>query len=530
MKATTYLLVTILKNKILSLRKKPALLVIHIIFALSLMGLLIMYMVTDVMVPIDKKFADIRILYAIVAGVGLLSAYTHINMGLSTGGTLFTMSDVSLLFVAPVSSKKILIYGLIKQMGTTLVTAVFILFQISNINNNFDIANIDMFNIFVIYAVVLFFSQLLSIAIYIFSNGNRKRKDIIQYILYGVTAIIAFFIFLSYRESGDLLGSVLNVVDTRTFGMIPVVGWSVMYIKASIEKDILFLVIGLGLFILCSILIIIIFTSGNADYYEDVLLSTETNFNRLQAAKEGKKPNTNGKIKIRKNQVGIGYGIGANVIFYRHILEMKRKSRLILIDKYTVIMTIAVAIGSYVVKLPFTNYLILGISIYILFFSTVIGKLSVELTKPYIYMIPEKSIHKLIAASATNILKPCIDGIIIFSVVCMVSKTSPLLNLFLALAYASSGLLFISFTILCQKLLGGQPGIFISAMLGIGLLILTVAPGIILSVVGILLLPGSFAYLGTLPYSVWCVFVSVLVFLLCGDLLDNSEIDMKKNN
>jgi hypothetical protein len=124
-------------------------------------------------------------------------------------------------------------------------------------------------------------------------------------------------------------------------------------------------------------------------------------------------------------------------------------------------------------------------------------------------------------------IKPCFDAVIIFAVVCLVSKTSPLLNLFLALAYASSGIIFVSYTLLCQRIFGGQPNKLVSAMLGIGLFMLVMTPGISASIAAIYMLPEALVFLGTLPFTFCCVVLSVFIFVVCGDLLDKAEFTGK---
>ncbi|ROR30828.1 putative ABC exporter [Mobilisporobacter senegalensis] len=527
MRGLIYLLLTIMKNRLLSLKKKPAILVIYILCALSIIGMLI----ASTFMPADTttlpNLADIRILYGVVAGIGLIFGYTFVNTGLSTGGTLFTMSDVSLLFVSPVSPIRILIYGLIKQLGTTFLTSIFILFQYVNLKKSFNISGTGMLFIFFIYGIMIFFGQLLSIAVYVYTNGNSKKKTIIRSIVYLIFIGIAFFVYQNYRLNGDILESLLDTADSKLFQMVPLAGWAAMFIKAYIEKDLLFLIIGLGLFILASILIILMITAGEADYYEDVLLSTEINYNKLQAAKEGKITKTKKKIKLRKNELGIQKGNGANVLFYKHLLEAKRSSRLIFVDSYTIMVTLGAGALSYFVNTDFVGYIILGTLVYILFFFTIMGKLTIELTKPFIYMIPDKSIKKLLAASLTNIIKPYIDGLIIFGVVGLITGTSPLLNIFFALAYGSSAMLFISFTILSQRFLGGQLNKVVLFMFGMGLLMLIISPGIIASIVAVSLLPESFLFLGTLPYTLWCLFISGVAFLICGNLLDQTELSDK---
>lgn len=527
MRALTYLMIHTLKNRILQLKKKPVLLVLYLLFAVMIISMFVMYTFVGVNENHSNYYADNRILYSIVAAIGLLFTYIFINTGLSTGGTLFSMADVSLLFVSPVTTRRILFYGLIKQLGTTFLTSIFIVFQLPNLINIFQVDALVIINIFIIYAVIIFFCQLLSMGIYVFSNGNSARKNIIKGIFYGAICIIGAVVFLQYRETGNILESVLSITESKTFGFVPIAGWATMFIKAAVEQNIVFMVVPMLLFLVSTMVVIACFTAGEADYYEDVLLSTELNFNKQQAAKEGKRTASTKKIKVNKEQTGIKKGRGASVIFYKHMLEMRRNNKISFIDKYTIVAAAGAGILCYLVKEPFAGVMALGILVYVLFFFTVMGGLSVELMKPYIYMIPEKSIHKLIAASMASILKPCIDGVIIFTVVAVVLGTSPLENLFLAIAYAATGVLFISFTIVCQKYLGTQPSKLITAFFGIGLFCLIITPAVAVGVVAAVLLPSSLIFLATLPYTLCCILVTVIVFAICGDIFYTSEFTGK---
>src|SRR5699024_1237953 len=106
---------------------------------------------SDIEVGEVESFADIRLLYSILVAFVALVSYSSVSSGLSKGSTLFNMADVGMLFPSPVSSIKILFYGLIKQMGTTLIASIFILFQLGNLKVNFDIDNKGIFFLFFIY-------------------------------------------------------------------------------------------------------------------------------------------------------------------------------------------------------------------------------------------------------------------------------------------------------------------------------------------------------------------------------------------
>lgn len=527
MKALVYLLLTTLKNRILSLRKKPAMLILYLICAASLILVVVVSMFNNNENRITG-YSDIRMLYSFVVGLGAMFIYSYTVTGLSNGGTLFTMADVGLLFTAPISPRRILLYGLIKQMGTTLLTAIFILYQVGTLNNTFGFNGYMVIGIFIIYAIMIFFCQLLTMGIYLFSNGDNSRKNIIRGIMYGCFAIILAFILFKYIASGNILEAIYSVIDTRAFSFVPIAGWSTMFIKAMVEHDIIYLFLSVALYMIFSILIILLFTSKNADYYEDVLKSTEMNYTRLSAAKEGKKVNAfNKKVKVKEEDSRLSRGKGANAFLYKHLLEMKRSSKFLFVDAFTITGAIGGIILAKSMDKQYASYIVFAGLVYIQFFITVSGKLSQELTKHYIYIIPESSRKKVFYSSLTNLVKPFIDGVIIFTVVCVANQSSLILNLFLALAYASTGTLFVSFTILYQKILGGQPNKLVGITVGMFFFFILVLPGSIAAVVSFILLPSSLQVIASLPYTIFGFGITCLVFYLCGNLLDTSEYSGK---
>ncbi|MDF2486709.1 MAG: hypothetical protein K0R46_2877, partial [Herbinix sp.] len=199
MKALSYLMVTRFKNRILSLKRKPAMLVLYLIILACILFSVVILLVTSKNVE-RTQFADERILLLILSGLGILYLWIFTNTGLSTGSSLFTMPDVGLLFVAPISSKKILIYGLISTLGKSLLGSLFIFYQIGNLKANFGYGFKEIFALFLVFALMVLFCQLLSIGIYIFSNGNPKRKRLVLVLMYSLVGIILLGVFILQKQ------------------------------------------------------------------------------------------------------------------------------------------------------------------------------------------------------------------------------------------------------------------------------------------------------------------------------------------
>lgn len=524
MKALSYLLLITLKNRILSIRKKPAYLVLYGIIFVSIIFMFLSTIFTDTPdVPLNN-FSDIRVLYMIILAINLLLMFSQVITGLSNGSTLFNMADVGLLFVSPISSKKILIYGLLKQMGTTIISAIFILYQIPTLRKSFGLTVMSVIFLLIIYIIILFFSQLLAIGTYIFSNGNTRRKQLVKIIIITVIACFILAVFYQYKVLGmSIMESILSLTTNTYIQYFPIIGWPVMFFEGIIIGSISKVILSSLLFFISSIGLVLFFTLREGDYYEDVLSSTELYYNRLQAAKEGKGMASSKIVKVKEEKMGLLKGNGASALFYRHILEKKRSSRFLYIDLYTILSALSAGVFCYYVDTEFSGYIVLGILIYMQFFLTMFGKFSYELGKPYIYLIPVKSIYKLIYATLFSFLKPFFDGIIIFTVVCIVSKTSIVLNVFLALGYIATCLVLICYTIICYRVFGGQPSKIISATLGVLIFILIFGPSIGLSIGAYFFLPASLKVLAIVPYIFVCLVISIFTFVVCGDIFDRCE-------
>jgi putative exporter of polyketide antibiotics len=158
---------------------------------------------------------------------------------------------------------------------------------------------------------------------------------------------------------------------------------------------------------------------------------------------------------------------------------------------------------------------------------TIMGKLRLELLKPYIYLIPETSLKKVFTASLTSLLKPCVDGVCIFAVLAVTGGKDVLTCFFFALAYAASGAVFVGMTILYQRVLGGQPNKAVQMFIGMGLLFAVMAPSIGASVAAAFLLPKELSFLCMLPYTGFCLLFAVILFVTCGNLIDQAEFTGK---
>ena len=106
----------------------------------------------------------------------------------SSNTPMFTLSDVTLLFPAPLSSNKILVYGLVRQLGLSLVLGFFILFQYSWMHGVYGVEVPGLLLVILGYGLTLFFAQLSSMAVYVRTSGNEAAAKAARYCVFGAAA------------------------------------------------------------------------------------------------------------------------------------------------------------------------------------------------------------------------------------------------------------------------------------------------------------------------------------------------------
>ena len=164
---------------------------------------------------------------------------------------------------------------------------------------------------------------------------------------------------------------------------------------------------------------------------------------------------------------------------------------------------------------------------YIQFFFSASGDWVKELNKPYIYLIPDNPVKKLIMASTTSIIKPFSDSVITFVIlgICIQAYIPDILTSILV--YTSFGCIYIASNMIAQMTVGikGNRGIFMTFYMFVILLLLL--PGIILGVIVLSTFVGIYpevaATLMGVPVFVWNFFISFMIFLACRNLLNKAE-------
>lgn len=501
-----YVLSTRLKNKLLSIVKKPSQL-IFLIFLAAMFGITIfsgnqagMYSYVR---PIEELLSICLVLFSISF---VLTAFS----GISKGASMFSMSDVNLLFSSPIKPIPILIYGLIQQMGTSLLLGFFILFQYTTIRTNYGVDYEFLLAVFLLYAVVSFCGQLTAMVIYILTSSDEKKRTIAKWSFIGIVVLYVGAIFFKALSMGqeDMIFNVVSVTSELPAMLFPVIGWGRMILAGifSAETNLLYVILGSILTVLYIIMMVVLVKIKQTDYYEDVLKATEVSFSAITAKKEGKLTEAVPQ-NVKVGKTGLGAGEGSNVFYHKHRVE-SRRAKAFIFDVQTLVYMAITCVFAFIFKnegiLP-----ILILSIYLQMFSVALGRWVKELIMPYVYLIPEKPMKKLFNCLKESFVKISFEAVVLFIIVGLIMQLPPLEILGCILVRISCGILFTGVNLFCERFFSGISLKAITLILYFLFAMIFAVPAIITAVI-----LYQFTYT-----EVWIIyFISAIVTTLAGVL------------
>ena len=502
-----YIVRKTVKNAVIDAFRHPLMLVMYGVFFLSI--------ISAVLMGYANSTATYRALYG-----GYLALLHFISIpimlkGLSSGTSFFSMCDVNNIFVSPMSEKKILIYGVGRQLASMLFLVICFSAYGGMAMNIFRLSLTDavllIAGIFVMFVLV----QMITLMIFCLSSGHPKRANIMKYIIYAIPvyplAVVGIYMF----AGGMTVENLLYAVSQPILEYSPI-GWLHGVVFGIIDGNYMNII--------------------KLDYYEDVLGQAESNYAFREALKTGNFGENFGTSsqKLKSSNIGIKKGSGANAIFYKHLKEGERRSRFRFLNISTAVLLGVALITGLVINqivdgIYRTTIIYLGTTIicsYLQFFFSAAGDWVKELSKPYIFLIPDSPVKKLIMASATSIIKPFTDGTIAYIVLALIVGGQIPDIVTSILVYGSFGCVYIAANVLAQRIVGmnGSRGIFITFYMS--LIFLLMIPGILLGLFS-LSNAGELSIIAAtmmgLPVFLWNMLISFLIFLMCRNLLNNAE-------
>ena len=519
--ALGYLLKTKIKNQILSYLKKPARLIYIVIF----IAFIVMTLVggKSGAEEADRVIRDISELTAGINALLILIFSTTFYTGINNGGTFFKMADVNFLFPSPLNKRNILFYALIQQIGTSMLIGLFILFQYTMLHVSYNLSYLGLLLIFAAYSLTVFLSQTSAMFLYTFVSDNDKKKSIAKAVLFVVIfALLAYIGLHILQNKNDIVKGLAEAGNGLPVLMFPFAGWMGGFAGNILKGSYL----QAGLWLLLSATgftaMLIAMSKSKREYYEDVLATTETMQSVISAAKDGVTPEAAPRV-IKVGKTGIGKGEGPSVLFYKHLLENRRASRIVISPMALIFMVMTVVFALFSKKagiLPSFSF-----SIYMMIFTVALGRFNRELTKPYIYLVPEPPLKKMIFALAETLPTELLESVVVMIPVSIIVGASALECIVCIAARASFAALFIASSVLIERIWGGTLSKAVGMLIYLFIDILLAAPGIVLAVILIFcgITPISDIFTTAICLVASNLPVAALVLYLCRNMLQYAE-------
>lgn len=452
MKPLIWLLARTLVNLAKEAIRKPIVLIGYL-FILGFVGFMI-YDVT-VMPRIGVANGTPQQYHALMTAIFAVFAWFSLRMGVDKGSSYFRQADVQFLFTGPFRPGTLLAYGFIKNAAGTLLMVFLGMCQLPNLRNTFELRPEGP--AIVIFAILVFCMvyPTCGILLYSWASRNRKRRRMAKLATDAVAILGAIALLALSAATGDFLRAAVLLLDNPVVDWIPVLGWMHLITAAAVDGIGPAFFAGLGGMIALAIGSLIWLYRMNLDYYEDVLEATDYMEAALAAKRQGR--NLHFARKVRSSVRGSIGGGGASAIFSKNLLEMRKTSLFLFIDRTSVIVVLAALAFRMFIGAELESvglFPVLAFSIYILFLFSAQGKWSVELDRPFLFLIPAGAGEKMFYSTLADNLKNAMDGVILFTTAALLFHASPVQAIVCTAAYTMFGAVFVYGEILSRRMFG----------------------------------------------------------------------------
>lgn len=525
MSSLVYLVFTGAKNGLKELLHKPGKLVLYLLLVLLIGGGLVATLFANTQ---GEAGLPMFWLQGIFFAFLILFYGISVHKGLTSGDTIFDMSDVNLLFVSPVNPRSILLYGLVRLAKTSFWAGFFILFQGANLAN-FGVGFGGIWLLFLIFILLMMVLSLLSLVIYSASNGHPRRKMAVR-----VLAVIVFLPLVAYFgvlfiSSGDALVSLATAVQSPFLNFIPFIGWAAAAAGALLGGHLLSGIGWLALLLLGGGGLLAYTMLSKSDYYEDVLVATETAYEKKRAVEEGDINATAASTaKVRVTKTGIR-GHGASAIFYKHLRETFRQNRLGFFSVYTIIVFICALAFSIFTRGLLGVVVVLQILMWMQIFMVGNGRGLRELYTHYIYMIPEPPFKKVVWSNMELVFKTLLESVLFLGIPGLILGDNLLLILASMLAYTLFSMLLLGINYLSMRWTGASISQGLLLTIYFFAVMLIMLPGLVPALIVGFMVGGVWGTaLGLGILCVWELLAALGCFALSKNVLHNCDMPSAK--
>ncbi|MBO4910364.1 MAG: hypothetical protein J5476_13910 [Lachnospiraceae bacterium] len=356
-------------------------------------------------------------------------------LGADKSGQLFKPADVTLLFPSPMKPQSVLMFRLMLNLGLNLFLAVYMLFQLPNLIHNAGFSVWGSFSIIIAYGLVMAFSTLAQVTIYtVFSKGEGNKKKNIGTILLSFYVILGIALIIYQKVTNtDIATAAVRFFGKKNTFWIPFYGWLRGMVYFAVTGENTKSLIYMALFIIACIVLIFVIWKTDADFYEDAMYSAERMSRLVEESKNSAKGGIITREKKRSDKLerdGFHYGFGANVFFYKALMNRFRFSFLKIFSKTMVIGLAAAFFSAYLVKdnnIGLDRFIVPGsVLLMITFYRTLGNPLQEDLSREFFILVPSSELKKILYSLLGCFAVNAIDLVLPLATSAIMLKTSPL--------------------------------------------------------------------------------------------------------
>ena len=517
MSALAYLTLTTLKNRLKGIFRSPAKLIYSVIVIALLVFVVFIGAAGE---DGEGQAAPNAQLGAIAVGYFALMFLMTANSGFSTGMSVFKMPDVNFLFAGPFRPVRVLFHGMLNQMGTALIMATVILFQYGWMHGSYGVGLGGLLAVLLGYGLAVFTGQVTAMAIYCLSSGRPKVRRALRAVYVLVAAAWALYVaFRAMTGEGGVLDALCSALVDPVGRWFPVAGWLGTACYQAILGNWGTAALLTAVWAVFTAALIVIMARADQDYYEDVLQSTETSFNAQVAAREGR-VSENAPKNISLGRTGLGGGWGASAFYYKHRIENRRSRKWLLSGMEIIFVIVNVAFAFFMRDTGIVAPL--AFAAYMMFFYVATGRLVKEMTKPYVYLVPEPPTKKLLWCLRESAAGYVTSAVLSFlPMAFFVDAPVPRIAA-AAVAYFTYAYLFTAGNLVTERVFGSMTVKALIFLFYFVVLILMAAPGIAAAVFAAMALPEWSALL---ILALVNALVTLLGVFACRNILSCAELN-----
>jgi hypothetical protein len=528
MNSLFYLLYCSVKNSLRETVRKP----VRLIMYLAVIFLIGVSLAGNALTRRDPaEFKDIHLLGGMFFALVTMFLLFSLNRAFKSGGSLFQMSDVNLLFVSPAAPQKILIYGVIQCLKNAQIAGLFILFQGGVSGRVFGTGFSSLLLVIGIFALCFCLSEIIAILVYSITNGANARRLTAKIAVALIFLPLVITVFTGFVREGGPVTALLYICKSPAFQMTPVSGWGAAALVAFLKGH--WFTGGLFIALTASVIagLLVLLFRLKSDYYEDVLVATESIFEKKRAVAEGN-PGMAAAVgqKIRIAKTGLS-GLGARALFGKHLRETFRGSRFGFIDIRTVLYTAAASAFALIRRDSPENALLLILQyfVWLQVFAIAMGPPLREFYAHYIYLLPEPPRTKLIWNSLMVVLKTGVDAILIFGIAGLILRENPLIIAGAIFTASMFALMLVGINIFGLRWTSLNLSAGVLVVIYLFIVIIVLVPGLIPALFVAHIIPGNAGVIAALGIvSLWEIVVSFICFVLSQSILNRCDMPVVK--